>query len=74
MEITLLDFLYGEWGVTRDESLLTVSLYRKEDNRLNAVCIARLVAIEQADTLTRQLGTKATTYCVHRCQFVHHSS
>ena len=59
---------------TRDESLLTVSLYRKEDNRLNAVCIARLVAIEQADTLTRQPGTKATTYCVHRCPFVHHSS
>ena len=43
----------------RDESLLTVSLYRKEDNRLNAVCIARLVAIEPADTLTRQPGTKA---------------
>jgi len=33
-----------------------------------------LVAIEQADTRTRQLGTKATTYCIHRCQFVHHSS
>jgi len=44
----------------------------KKDDRLKAVISLAWWRMYQAAALTRELGTKATTYGVHRCPFVHH--